>query len=110
MAFFIEIIAVFNFTNKLTRLSDIPGNELASKIWIKLFSSLWSSLQEFTRAALTAEMIPFLSSGCHLLEKDQPHSAVATFLEAFYRCQPPIPIHPNVLMVYLYDLEENFKN
>lgn len=74
-----------------------------------MFSSLWSSLQEFKQAALTAEMVPFLSSGCHLVQKDLAHSAVAIFLEAVCHCRPPIPIHPSVIMVYLYNIE-SFKN
>ncbi|EJD75551.1 FAT domain-containing protein [Loa loa] len=95
-----EMAAKFQTTDILPSYLELvhSSNDLASKIWIKLFSSLWSSLQEFTRATLSAEMMPFLSSGCHLVQRDLSHSAVATFLEAIYRCQPPIPIHPSVLM------------
>ncbi|KAL3994636.1 FAT domain family protein [Acanthocheilonema viteae] len=95
-----EMAAKFQITDILPSYLELvySSNDLASKIWIKLFSSLWSNLQEFKQAALSAEMVPFLSSGCHLVQRDLPHSAVATFLEAVCRCRPPIPIHPSVLM------------
>ncbi|CAG9537664.1 unnamed protein product [Cercopithifilaria johnstoni] len=95
-----EMAAKFQITDILPSYLELvhSNNDLASKIWIKLFSSLWSSLQEFKQAALSAEIVPFLSSGCHLVQRDLPHSAVATFLEAICRCRPPIPIHSSVLM------------
>ncbi|KAK6104161.1 FAT domain family protein [Brugia pahangi] len=95
-----EMAAKFQITDILPSYLELvhSNNDLASKIWIKLFSSLWSSLQEPKRAIFNAEIIPFLSSGCHLMQRDLPHSAVATFLEAVCRCKPPIPIHPSVLM------------
>ncbi|VDP13889.1 unnamed protein product [Onchocerca flexuosa] len=95
-----EMAAKFQITDILPSYLELvhSSNDLASKIWIKLFSSLWSSLQEFKRAILTAEMIPFFSSGCHLVQRDLPHSAIATFLEAVCYCRPSISIHPSVLM------------
>ncbi|KAM3719228.1 Transformation/transcription domain-associated protein [Dirofilaria immitis] len=95
-----EMAAKFQITDILPSYLELihNNNDLASKIWIKLFLSLWSSLQEFKRAILGAEIVPFLSSGCHLVQRDLPHSAIATFLEAICRCQPPISIHPNVLV------------
>ncbi|VDK69125.1 unnamed protein product, partial [Onchocerca ochengi] len=95
-----EMAANFQITDILPSYLELvhSSNDLASKIWIKLFSSLWSSLQEFKRAILTAEIIPFFSSGCHLLQRDLPHSAIATFLEAVCHCRPSISIHPSVLM------------
>uniref|UniRef100_A0A0R3RGM5 Non-specific serine/threonine protein kinase n=1 Tax=Elaeophora elaphi TaxID=1147741 RepID=A0A0R3RGM5_9BILA len=94
-----EMAAKFQITDILPSYLELvhSSDDLASKIWIKLFSSLWSSLQEFKQATLAAEIVPFLSSGCHLVQRDLPRSAVATFLEAVYCCRPAIPIHPSVL-------------
>ncbi|VDK71443.1 unnamed protein product [Litomosoides sigmodontis] len=95
-----EMAAKLQITDILPSYLELvhSSNDLASKIWIKLFPSLWSNLHEFKQAVLSAEIVPFLSSGCHLVQRDLPYSAVGTFLEAICRCRPSIPIHPSVLM------------
>lgn len=66
---------------------------------MKLFPSLWSGLNDYERSNLGAEMVPFLASGCHLPQRDQPFSATATFLEAAYHCEPPIAFDPLLIPV-----------
>lgn len=80
-------------------------SELASQIWIKLFTSLWGSLTTFERSSLEAEMMPFLVSGCHLPQQSRSCSGLRTFMEAIYRCNPPIKFQPNVVKVSFVKFE-----
>ncbi|VDM39812.1 unnamed protein product [Toxocara canis] len=91
--------ARFHITHLLPSFIELVhyDTELASKVWIKLFPSLWSGLTPLERASLEAEMMPFLVSASHLPQKEGTFSAVSTFLEAVCQCQPGIRFQPNVL-------------
>lgn len=45
------------------------------------------------------EMVPFIISGVHVVQRDQPLSALNTFVEALARCNPPLVIKPFVLPI-----------
>ncbi|VDM94952.1 unnamed protein product [Thelazia callipaeda] len=99
----LEMAGKFQAMEILPSYEELIHNstELASKIWIQLFPSLWSNMSDFERTSLEAEIMPFLTSGSHLTQVDLPHSALAVFLEAIYHCQPRIFVHPNVLLYIL---------
>ncbi|XP_013181191.1 PREDICTED: transformation/transcription domain-associated protein [Papilio xuthus] len=73
---------------------------LAHHIWLRLMPKIWSALDERQLETIMAEVIPFLISGVHVIQRDQPLSALNTFVEALARCNPPITMKPP-MMKYL---------
>lgn len=74
--------------------------QLAEKVWLDIFPRLWSILDEGQQQSLIREIIPFLASGTHVIQKDCHPSALNTFVEALSHCHPPVYLPPN-LMTYL---------
>lgn len=74
--------------------------QLAEKVWLDVFPRLWSILDESQQQALVREIVQFLGSGTHVVQKDCHPSALNTFVEALAHCQPPVYLPPN-LMTYL---------
>lgn len=73
---------------------------LAESMWLDVFPRLWMILSDHQRDALRTEIVPFLASGAHVIQKDCQPSALNTFTEALARCNPPVQIKPSV-MLYL---------
>lgn len=73
---------------------------LAERVWLDIFPRLWSTLDEHQHNTLIAEIVPFICSGTHVIQKDCHPSAIATFIEAVSHCDPPVPIRP-ALIKYL---------
>lgn len=74
--------------------------QLAEKVWLDIFPRLWSILDEGQQQSLIREIVPFLASGTHVIQRDCHPSALNTFVEALSHCQPPVYLPPN-LMTYL---------
>lgn len=74
--------------------------QLAERVWLDVFPRLWSILDHGQQQSLDREIVPFLSSGTHIIQKDCHPSALHTFVEALSHCDPPVYIPPN-LMAYL---------
>ncbi|XP_017777683.1 PREDICTED: transformation/transcription domain-associated protein isoform X2 [Nicrophorus vespilloides] len=74
--------------------------QLAEQVWLQMFPKLWSILDERQRNRLTQDILPFITSGTHIVQKDCHPSAVNTFVEALSRCNPTIQISPP-LMQYI---------
>ena len=70
---------------------------LAESLWLDLFPRIWKVLGERQQQALSVEMVPFLCSGAHVIQKDCHPSAINTFAEAQSLCTPPIRIKPCLL-------------
>ncbi|XP_066597811.1 transformation/transcription domain-associated protein isoform X1 [Prorops nasuta] len=73
---------------------------LAERVWLDTFPRLWSILDEHQHNTLIAEIVPFICSGTHVVQKNCQPSAIATFVEAIAHCNPPVPMRP-ALMKYL---------
>ncbi|XP_044261128.1 transcription-associated protein 1 [Tribolium madens] len=73
---------------------------LAEQVWLQFFPRIWEILEEDQRNILVQEILPFITSGTHIIQKDCHPSAINTFVEALSRCNPPIQIAPP-LMKYL---------
>ncbi|XP_043599030.1 transformation/transcription domain-associated protein isoform X1 [Bombus pyrosoma] len=73
---------------------------LAERVWLDTFPRIWSILDEHQQSILTVEIVPFICSGTHVIQKDCHPSAIATFVEAISHCNPPVPLRP-ALMKYL---------
>ncbi|KAK1124236.1 hypothetical protein K0M31_006611 [Melipona bicolor] len=73
---------------------------LAERVWLDTFPRIWSILDEHQHNTLIAEVVPFICSGTHVIQKDCHPSAIATFVEAISHCNPPVPMRP-ALMKYL---------
>ncbi|XP_060534319.1 transcription-associated protein 1 [Cylas formicarius] len=65
---------------------------LAEQVWLSLFPKFWTIFDEDERAALRKPMVTFITSGCHIIQKDGQPSALNTFVEALFRCNPPVPM------------------
>ena len=48
---------------------------------------------------LGTELVPFMCSGSHVIQKDCHPSAIHTFVESLALCVPPVPVRPSVLKV-----------
>ncbi|XP_011505966.1 PREDICTED: transformation/transcription domain-associated protein [Ceratosolen solmsi marchali] len=73
---------------------------LAERVWLDTFPRLWNILDEHQQNILIAEIVPFVCSGTHVIQKDCHPSAIATFVEALSHCNPPVPMR-SALMKYL---------
>ncbi|KAJ8954217.1 hypothetical protein NQ318_005812 [Aromia moschata] len=73
---------------------------LAEHIWLSVFPKLWNILEDDQRSALVQEILPFITSGTHIIQKDCHPSAINTFVEALCRCNPPLQMAPP-LMKYI---------
>ncbi|XP_028033958.1 transcription-associated protein 1 isoform X2 [Bombyx mandarina] len=73
---------------------------LAHHVWLALLPALWATLDERQLTTLINEVVPFIISGVHVIQRDQPVSALNTFIESLARCNPPISIKPP-MMKYL---------
>ncbi|XP_015785730.1 transformation/transcription domain-associated protein [Tetranychus urticae] len=85
-----------NFLMAVAQLCHMDTN-LAYHTWIQLFPRLWKILSERQQNLLTAELIPFICSGSHIIQKDCHPSAIGCFMEAIAQCSPVIPIRPSLL-------------
>ncbi|KAF0288488.1 Transformation/transcription domain-associated protein [Amphibalanus amphitrite] len=74
--------------------SDQP---LAERIWLDFFPRVWKTLTERQQQSLSAELVPFLVSGAHNIQKDCSPSALNTFVEALVLCQPSVSLKPCVM-------------
>ncbi|XP_052746122.1 transcription-associated protein 1 isoform X5 [Bicyclus anynana] len=83
-------------TAQLAHMDDA----LAHHTWLRLFPALWSSLDDRQLTTIMNEIVPFIISGIHVIQRDQPLSALNTFIEALARCTPSVSIKPP-MMKYL---------
>lgn len=85
----------------LTAVAQLAHNntDLAHTTWLDLFPRIWKILSEKHQQMLSGELIPFLCSGSHVVQKDCHPSAIHTFVEALSMCVPPVSIRPIVLKV-----------
>ena len=84
------------FLNAMSQLAHM-NHSLAEDVWLNFFPRVWRILNDKQRETLAAEMVPFICSGAHVIQRDCHPSALNTFLEALSRCQPPVPIKPAIL-------------
>lgn len=74
--------------------------ELAEQVWLQMFPRLLDILDEQQRNTLVQEILPFVASGTHTIQKDCHPSSLNVFVESLCRCNPPIQIPPP-LMKYM---------
>ncbi|XP_058123036.1 transcription-associated protein 1 [Anopheles ziemanni] len=71
--------------------------QLAEKVWLDMFPKLWEVLDPIQQQSLDREIIPFVGSGAHIIQRDCNPSAMHTFVEAVAQCQPPVYLPPKVM-------------
>ncbi|XP_044312545.1 transcription-associated protein 1 isoform X1 [Drosophila rhopaloa] len=71
--------------------------QLAQSVWLSIFPRIWSIFTEDQRYNITKELVPFLSSGTNVNQKDCFPSTLNTFVESLTKCTPSIYIPPNLL-------------
>lgn len=70
---------------------------LAEHVWLELYPQAWSVVEEPYFSTIKTEVIPFVASGIHVVQKDCHPSALGTFLEALFRCNPPVALATPVM-------------
>lgn len=70
---------------------------LAERVWLDMFPRLWTILDDYHQTFLTGEVVPFVASNCHVIQKECHPSALGTFLEALSHCNPPVAIKPYIM-------------
>ena len=96
---FFEIVKelkTISFLNATSQLCHMDTG-LAEKVWLELYPRLWSILSDKQRESLAAELVPFICSGSHVIQKDCHPSSLNTFIEAISRCQPGVAVPSSVL-------------
>lgn len=73
---------------------------LAERVWLDMFPRVWAILDEHQYNSMISEVMPFVCSGAHVIQKDCHPSALGTFLEALSHCSPAVPMRP-LLLKYL---------
>ncbi|BFZ01386.1 hypothetical protein BsWGS_04423 [Bradybaena similaris] len=68
------------------------STDLAHAAWLDLFPRIWKILTEKQQERLKKELVPFLTSGSHVSQRDCHPSAVNTLVEGIAMCVPPIHI------------------
>ncbi|XP_052224459.1 transformation/transcription domain-associated protein-like isoform X9 [Dreissena polymorpha] len=89
-------VKTFQFLNSLSQLCH-SCTDLSHITWLALFPRIWKVLSEKQQQMLSAELVPFLCSGCHVIQKDCHPSAIHTFTESLALCVPPVPVRPTIL-------------
>lgn len=84
------------FLMAVSQLCHMDTN-LAYHTFIQLFPRLWGILNERQQHLLSSELIPFIASGSHVIQKDCHPSAIGCFMEAIAFFNPPIQIRPSLL-------------
>lgn len=99
---FLESARENNTSDLLVSLAQLChlDTQLAEKVWLDMFPQLWSILSDNQQQILTDEIIPFIVSGIHVVQKDVHPSSINTIYEALSHCNPPLPIKPTI-MTYL---------
>ncbi|KAL3832377.1 hypothetical protein ACJMK2_024027 [Sinanodonta woodiana] len=89
-------IKTVSYLNALSQLiHSITG--LAHTTWLDMFHRIWKILSEKQQQMLGGELVPFMCSGSHVIQKDCHPSSIHTFVEGLARCVPPVPVRPCVL-------------
>ncbi len=89
-------VKTVHFLGPLGQLAHMDSS-LAEEVWLNFFPRAWRILGDRQRETLAAELVPFVCSGIHVLQKDCHPSAVNTFVEALSLCQPPVAIRAPIL-------------
>lgn len=87
---------VITFLTSMSQLCHMDTT-LAQHMWIQMFPRIYKILSERQQNLLSLEIVPFLCSGSHVVQKDHHPSAIGTFMEAVALCSPPITIRPCLL-------------
>lgn len=96
---FVESIRETNSSNFLSAVCQLAhmDTNLASSIWIDIMPKIWKILNVNQRDNLQKEIVPFICSGCHVIQKDCQPSVIGSFMEAIAKFDPPITIRPCLL-------------
>ncbi|XP_035826346.1 transformation/transcription domain-associated protein isoform X2 [Aplysia californica] len=84
-------VKTFQYLDSLCQLAH-SSTDLAHTTWLDLFPRIWKILNEKQQERLRKELVPFLTSGSHVNQRDCHPSAVHTLVEGIALCVPPIPI------------------
>ncbi|XP_033762056.1 transformation/transcription domain-associated protein-like [Pecten maximus] len=93
-------VKTVSYLNALSQLCH-TSTDLGHASWVDSFPRIWKILSDKQQQMLGGELIPFMCSGNHVIQKDCHPSSIHTFLEGLSHCVPPVHIRPCVLKVEL---------
>lgn len=93
-------IKTTHFLNATSQLCHLETS-LAERIWLDLMPRVWKVMTDKQQTSLQSEIIPFLCSGAHVIQRDCHPSALNTFVESVALCEPPVPITPYVYFILM---------
>nr|XP_018903777.1 PREDICTED: transformation/transcription domain-associated protein isoform X3 [Bemisia tabaci] len=99
---FLETVRETKTVNILGAIAQLGHMDttLAESIWLDMFPRLWGILSERQQSILGGEIVAFIGSGIHVVQRDSHPSAICTFYESLAHCNPQISLKP-VMMTYL---------
>ncbi|XP_033761645.1 transformation/transcription domain-associated protein-like [Pecten maximus] len=89
-------VKTVSYLNALSQLCH-TSTDLGHASWVDSFPQIWKILSDKQQQMLGGELIPFMCSGSHVIQKDCHPSSIHTFLEGLSHCVPPVHIRPCVL-------------
>ncbi|ESP00831.1 hypothetical protein LOTGIDRAFT_140419, partial [Lottia gigantea] len=89
-------VKTLQYLNALSQLCH-QNTQLSHITWLELFPRIWKILTEKQQQTLSSELVAFLCSGSHGVQKECQPSSVHTFVEGLSSCVPTISIRPCVL-------------
>ncbi|CAL4066669.1 unnamed protein product, partial [Meganyctiphanes norvegica] len=92
----VKEVCTYQFLAAVAQLCHMDTN-LAQWVWLNFFPRIWKILSEKQQQGLATEVIPFLCSGAHVVQKDCHPSALHTFTEALAQCTPSVAIRPSIM-------------
>ena len=85
-----------NFVNAIAELCYL-NTQFCHWTWINLFPMIWKAFSQKDRSSLSVEISPFLISGTHLCQAENPVSALETILEGISLSNPTLQMRPPIL-------------
>ncbi|KAJ8314001.1 hypothetical protein KUTeg_008562 [Tegillarca granosa] len=89
-------VRTVSYLSSLSQLCH-SNTDLTHIVWVDLYPRIWKVLSEKQQQMLGGELIPFMCSGSHVIQKDCHPSSIHTFLEGLSHCVPSVQIRPIVL-------------
>ena len=85
-----------NFVNAIAELCYL-NSQFCHWTWISIFPMIWKAFSQKDRSSLSVEISPFLISGIHLCQAENPVSALETVFEGISLSNPTLQMRPPIL-------------
>lgn len=90
---------ILSFVEPLRRLLFVDATN-TGKLWISMFSTIWSTLSRKEQTELSSHITSLLTREYHIKQAEMRPNVIQTLLEGIHVCSPPIALPP-FLVKYL---------